>query len=248
MPYCLIAGTWYGILDLLIERNLILLLFDISTLSFWVEHKGAWYVAMLILVYLFFPWYYDWAEKNRTVRVLGSLGVCMGIAWILSVGNPRLYAHLGQVIVSLIVYIIGYFYAGRDSKNNRNEIILGIVCVTLFLIKTISPVKNNAFISGLTWGMLGIPFSFIAGVLLGLIKCSTVDKILEFTGKHSLEMYLCNIFIIQAMGEFGIIESMKANGDDSGFFCYSIVIALGVLFSYFYGKLSTEIAKRIECK
>ena len=56
-PYCMIAGTWYGLLDLLIERNPALFLYDISTLSFWLEHKGAWYVAMLIPVYLLFPYF-----------------------------------------------------------------------------------------------------------------------------------------------------------------------------------------------
>lgn len=246
IPYGLIAGTWYGLLDLLVNRNPILFLYDISTLSFWMEHRGAWYVAMLIPVYILFPWFYDWAEaKNRKLRILGSLCFCLGIGLFLSICSPKLYEHLGQVIASLIVCIIGYYYASMDLNDKRNEIIMGTICIVLFLIKAMTLLKNNALINGLSWGMLGIPFTFIAGILLNVIKCSIINTILAAIGKNTLEMYLCNIFIIQAMRIFGIVDAWKSSGDTFGLFTYGIVITLGFLMSFMYGKLSALVSKRI---
>ena len=93
--------------------------------------------------------------------------------------------------------------------------------------------------------MLGIPFTFIAGTLLNVIRCSIINTILASIGKYSLEMYLCNIFIIQAMRIFGIADAWKSSGDTFGLFTYGVVIAFGILMSFMYGKLSTLASKRI---
>ena len=64
LPYLLIAGSWYFIRDILVEGSILSFCYELSTLSFWLEHHGAWYVAMLIPVYLVFPIYYDYVEKS----------------------------------------------------------------------------------------------------------------------------------------------------------------------------------------
>lgn len=245
IPYCLIAATWYGILDLLIKGNLTYFLYDISTLSFWLEHKGAWYVAMLIPIYFLFPWFYDWAEaKNRELRVLGSLLGALVLSFVCSITLPSLYEHLAQVFSSVIVYLIGYYYAGLNEKNDRNGIILSTACLILFVIKSISPLKKLEFVSNLTWSMLGIPFAFISAELLNKLNHNGVNIFLNFFGTYSLEMYLWNIFIIQAMKEFNVLDILKKNGDANGLIAYSIVVAFGCLLSVLYGRISTWLTDR----
>lgn len=245
IPYCLIAATWYGILDLLIKRNLAYVLYDISTLSFWIEHKGAWYVAMLIPIYLLFPWFYDWAEaKNRKQRVLGCLLGEIILSFVCSITLPGLYEHLGQVFSSVIVYLIGYYYAGLNEKNDRNGIILSTACLILFVIKSISPLKKLEFVSNLTWSMLGIPFALFLAELLNKANHKRVNTILGFFGKYSLEMYLWNIYVIQAMKEFNVIDILRINGDANGLFAYSIVVVLGCLLSVIYGRISTWLVRK----
>ena len=95
------------------------------------------------------------------------------------------------------------------------------------------------------WLELFIPFTFIAGTLLNVIRCSIINTTLAAIGKYTLEMYLCNIFIIQAMRIFGIVDAWKTSGDTFGFFTYGIVITLGFLMSFMYGKLSALVSKRI---
>ena len=249
IPYVLIAGTWYGITDLLINRNLVLFLYNISTISFWLEHKGAWYVAMLIPVYLIFPWFFDWAEaKNRNMRVLGSLCTAVMLSLVFSIIFPKMYEHLAQVFLSVIVYLIGYYYAGLDSKTNKSGIVLSTICLVLFITKTISSLKNVEFISGLTWGMLGIPLTFLTGWLLNIINSRGLNLILGFFGKYSLEMYLWNIFVIQAMKIFNVIDILKSNGDVHGYISYSIIVVSGSFLSVLYGKLSVFFVHRFAKK
>ena len=47
VPYLLIAGVWYGLKYLVIENNFLLFIYELSLLSFWIEHKGAWYDTIL---------------------------------------------------------------------------------------------------------------------------------------------------------------------------------------------------------
>lgn len=41
VPYLLIAATWYGIKYLLIQHNALGFFYELSTLSFWIDHQGA---------------------------------------------------------------------------------------------------------------------------------------------------------------------------------------------------------------
>lgn len=59
VPYLLIAATWYGTKYLFIQHDITEFFYELSTLSFWIDHQGAWYVAMLLPIYLVFPWFFD---------------------------------------------------------------------------------------------------------------------------------------------------------------------------------------------
>ena len=214
-------------------------------MSFWFEHQGAWYVAMLIPIYFLFPWFFDCAEtENRKSRVLGSLIVAFLLCYVSFIIFPELYEHLAQVFSSVIVYLIGYYYAGLNKKSDKNGIVLSSICLVLFVVKSVSPLKNIEVVSNLTWAMLGIPFAFISAGLINRINNEGVNAVLGFFGKHSLEMYLWNIFVIQAMKAFNVAEFLKENGDAHGYVSYGIVITFGSFLSILYRRLSAWIAHK----
>lgn len=55
VPFLLISVPVYLLLDMLISREGGAFLLDISTLSYWVEHDGAWDVSAMLLVYALTP-------------------------------------------------------------------------------------------------------------------------------------------------------------------------------------------------
>lgn len=68
IPYLLIAGVWYCIKYIVIEHSIGSFLFELSTLSYWIEHKGAWYVAALVPIYLIYPFFYKWADMGGGIK------------------------------------------------------------------------------------------------------------------------------------------------------------------------------------
>lgn len=100
------ALLWYGIEYLFLQVKPVEILYEISTLSFWIEHKGAWYVAMLLPVYLVYPFYYCW-NKQKIANTIIVCIIMLFITIVLSIVKPNLYTHLSQVLYSLIAIAIG---------------------------------------------------------------------------------------------------------------------------------------------
>lgn len=219
-------------------------LYEISLLSFWLGHRGAWYVAMLIPVYLIFPWYYDWAESgNRNKKIFGCLTILVMLSFALDCFSPALYRHISQVLCSYIVYLIGYYEAQKITKNQFKGFNLSVLCAGLCIIRTITPLKNIASISGITWAMFGITILIVAAWLLDKINCKPINAFLRFLGKYSLEMYLCNIFMLQVIQYFKITDLFQSSGNLSGYIVYGIVLGFGTILSVIFGKLIRIIVK-----
>lgn len=148
IPYLMIAATWYGIKYLFIQHDVAWFFYELSTASFWIGHHGAWYVAMLVPVYIIFPFFYDWVEGihgrkkiSRTIKV-AVVGLTASIvALTVCIVNPPLYQHLSQVLLSIIVYIVGYYYADRVKTGRYNGYGVSILCVVIYIVKSITPIK-----------------------------------------------------------------------------------------------------------
>lgn len=248
LPYLLIAGTWYTIYDLIFMRKPGMFLYDLSTLSFWFSHRGAWYVAMLIPVYLLTPLFYDWMEKSgRNQKILGTLVMVMILSFCISVMLPDLYNHLSQVFCWSIVYLLGWYYVVNLNEGIDRKVALSVFCVIFFVIKTISPMKNLMFISNLSWGMLGIPTIFVSIWLLERLKNKPLYNFLSFFGNYSLEMYLLNIFMIHLFSCFGVNEKLSVLGDASGCFAYGIIVVGSCILSVLYQKISSILSGKLMC-
>lgn len=101
IPYLFIGGLWYGIKYLICGKgDIAQFLYELSTLSFWIEHKGAWFVAAIIPFYLFYPLLFKWLENGRRILKTSILiFVILLFAFYLSKINLGLYIHLSQVLV-----------------------------------------------------------------------------------------------------------------------------------------------------
>lgn len=101
IPYLFIAGLWYGIRYLICEKgNIVQFLYELSTLSFWKEHKGAWYVAAIIPIYIIYPLLFRWLEKGKKQLKTGLLIVLILLtALYISNVDIQFYTHLSQIIV-----------------------------------------------------------------------------------------------------------------------------------------------------
>ena len=228
--------------------------YELSTLSFWIDHQGAWFVAMLIPVYFVFPWLFDWVEgdcqnqRTRQIKIAIPTAVITVIAFTISIRNPKLYNHLSQVFISIIFYLLGFYAADEVIREQCKGYLLSFLCIFLYAIKAITPLGDFCFISSVSWSLLAIPILTVSVFFLRKIKSRVIDSTLGFLGKYSLEMYLWNIFLIQAIKEFGIIDRLAEYGDSSGYFAYGSVVVGGIFLSVVYGRIEEIVVHKMNMK
>lgn len=85
IPYLIIIG-FQKVLSVLHGMPLLQALFELSTLSYWVNHQGAWFIAMLIPVYALTPLHYRICNKV-SVNVIICNSVTIGKGAIVGAGS-----------------------------------------------------------------------------------------------------------------------------------------------------------------
>lgn len=227
-----------------IQKDIVAFVCDVSTLSFWSEHRGAWYVAMLIPVYIIFPLFYDWIEQGKEKwKLFFSLMCSVLIISLVAIFNESLYLHLTQVFSSILVYIIGYYYIKENST--KSGMILSIVCLSLYIIKSKTLLNDYSVISNTIWSLLGIPVLFFCAMIFDFIKIELIHRLFGFLGRHSLEIYLCNIFCIAAYEYFIEAGHICISNNKLTLVIYSAIVVLNICLSVFYRKISILIQNSI---
>ena len=230
IPYLIVAGIWYGIKYILIEKNFFMFLYELSTLSFWLEHNGAWYVAALIPIYLIYPFFYQWTEnKHRTIKhVLGILGILF-LKVIIFRWNNDLYVHLAQVLNGMIVFIVGSYFADKIKYRNENGLWFVLCFFIFYLLKELFFNDLILPLNDFVHSFLGIVLCVLGAYALSRIKCDWIHLGLRWFGKRSLLLYLTNIFILQAVRYFDIMSFFH-----NGYILYGIVVVLGMICTFIF--------------
>lgn len=214
VTYLIIAGVWYAIKYLLLQFSLVEFLYELSTLSYWLEHKGAWYVAMLIPLYFVYPFYYKWLNVgNIAGRTVMTMCALLTVSLGLFVMNEPLYSHLVQVLNSLLIFAggsyVGFLLCG---EGHNGKLSYGWLLITLLFYPTramISGVNQIRYLGNLSSAMLGVAVCMSVSII-GKYVPSIIRRVLEWLGSISLELYLTNIFLIQAVAI--MLESGKLSG------------------------------------
>ena len=206
---------------------------------------------MLVPIYLIFPCFFDWVENGNVQNKLPrnfkivAVGVVASIAtFILSILNPQVYSHLSQVFSSVIVYVIGYYVADKVMAGKYNGYLFSIICVAFYVVRVATPLDAFQFFNTISWSLLAIPIITVSAWFLSTIKSRFINAILGFFGKYSLEMYLWNIFLIQAIRYFGVIDWLEKHGDSSGYVAYGLVVVGGIILSIVYGNYQVSLYGR----
>lgn len=242
IPYIFIAGWWYGIKYLVFEKgNITYFIYELSMLSFWREHKGAWFVAAIIPIYILYPFLFRWLEKgSRYFKTSILIFFIMCIAFSVTYINKDLYNHLSQFFVGGVIFLVGNCVAESIKMNTFNGRWLFIIGIVLFGIKSVTSLKRNIFFCDISVGMMTISIMFILVFLIN--KCGKICKtMLVKIGAVSLESYLFNIFLLQAVKYWDDI--FLVNSDKIyRIYLYTLIMVLGLLLAY----LSQKIIKNVE--
>lgn len=217
-----------------------------STLGFWLWHSGAWYVALIIPLYLLTPFIYKILYSGRNflfkcVLLIVFLIVICNIS-IECINNKSFYEiikNLQWAFSRVPSFIIGMSVAPFVKYNIKVNIIY-ILILSFVLYFVIHQINSNIF----AWWCL-VPIILIFVVLLfENINANAISKFIYWMGVVSLESYLANIYLCKFIKD--VINRIGENVFFSGHYVeYLCIVILGILISKIINKLSGLIIRSV---
>lgn len=244
IPYALMQVPFWTYQICVANFDLFDSLYVFSTLKFWTFHKGAWYVALLMPLYILTPPLYRLLQACRQYRLIGGFVLMLFIIIACSMDFSQLkeesvMCNLRWAFQRTASFVIGLSIAPyvKQGKCVNLWFILGICALSYFFV--------HKFVSDYVFmGWCQVPFFVVAFIYFfqRISNNGAVFKFLSWMGIVSLESYLANIYLCGAVSDF-----TKRTGwnDTGGYMGYLLVIVLGVFVSWGINELAKRVNKMI---
>lgn len=222
--------------------NLIEFLYEFSTLRFWTEHVGAWYVALLIPLYIVTPILYSVVVKFRH-RTIYAMAIITGIILICSIEPYSVIKNNESIIYNILVatkrcvsFCLG-LYIGPMVANGQ-KINLSIptgILATVYIM-------GHAFLKKIfvEWCLV-VPVCFVFIVFLNRFRTQHFCFI-TWMGIVSLESYLANIYLKDIIKEFAQHTPQYAILQ-GGYLEYGMIIVFGLILSFLVNQTARKITQ-----
>lgn len=239
LPYSIICGTM-GLINVANGESAIEELFRFSTIDFWLHHRGAWYIAMLIPLYAITPLHHYICKKVKSAFLYNIVVVFILIilaAIPISFKDEFANGVLGNirmVVDHLPAFFLGYLLA-PFCKSKKS-----ISLVWLMIVPLVIAIALNYYNIGYWPCLLVLPLVVILLWLFGVLS-NRIQSILVFFGKISLESYLFNVSVgTLIMMIPGLMDSEYNYGN---YLYYSLVIIVGTILSFLVNRLCNIIIR-----
>lgn len=215
-------------------------LFIFTTIPFWTQHVGAWYVALLIPLYIITPFIHSLLNKKHkiiaTIIIIGTITLFCNID-INNICNETT-GNIQWAFSRIPSFIIGMLIAPlikREYKVSIKTILLFTFLSVLLYISVHHFISDDIFM----WWCLTLPITIFLSILTNIIqkKLSSIYKFISWMGIVSLESYLANIYLCKLFKEFyyDLEPKYLFNGH---YIEYLFIIFFGIFISYAINKIS----------
>lgn len=234
LPYTIISVPIWIYYCVVNSRDVIDFFYYYSTVSFWTKHFGAWYVALLIPLYIITPLMgkaidicrYRWLPISIIAILLALGGAANGEATT----YDSVIKNIQFVVCRIPCFVFGYGLAPAVKVAKR----LPWISAPAMLI-TYFACGRLPFLRDINFNLLlALPTMMLACVLLK--KLTGLCRPLKWLGEISLESYLANVYLGYLFGTF----TWTIGGADinrRGYFSYACVVIFGILLAYAVNRL-----------
>lgn len=188
VPFLLITISFY-VIQVYIEGAFCLkdFLLHITTLDFYLYHRGAWFIAMLLPLYLIAPILvllltqvrYSWLH----MVTLSIASIILSMIFFSSPIMNNVQFFLSRIPVFFLGIVMAPYVKDGKKINFIWLVIASIISIMFWLLLHVQCMGSIALIA--LWGMIYKP----------LLNSNFIIKCLTFMGKISLESYLTNIYM-----------------------------------------------------
>lgn len=228
IPYVLITLP-FCLFYLIVGRDNILdTLFSLTTLEYWLFHKGAWFVAFMIPIYLLSPALYKICDgTNKSWVFVAILIIITALLSSVPSVNP-VVSNIQSALLRMPSYLIGMAIAPYCINKTTISVIWGILLFFCYLVFGLLHVRQYAI-----WAI--IPVIIYLSVLLVkfLSKIPKINEFINFMGNISLESYLTNIYL-NSLFIYLIPDYFSSPIFYGRYVEYVTVIVLGIAMAYIY--------------
>ena len=241
VPYIIIQGALTAIRCIMDDSlGILFWLSNVSTIEFWLTHRAAWFIALLLPLYLIAPLLFRFLKTNATVKTIGLLVLTYIIALfpLKMIGQENDYCNVFYniqfVMIRVPSFILGMYMAPYIKANATIKsawIIPMLIGAMAMFVLTKKPIDTYMF--------LVLPVMLFWITLFRIKEEGKFNSICRFFGGISLESYLWNglgIAIIPLMALLRI-------PDYNNLVMYSLVLIVGTILSVTVSRISQPIIK-----
>lgn len=242
IPYLLFSIPCFTALALIGNWTLITYILRLSTLSYWIEGWGLWFLSLILVLYLLSP-VIDIllaTEKKWSWLILLIL-----VTWVFS------WIEISSSVVRNIQFCVGRvpsfllgFSLAENIKNGLEMPIWKLVIPLLVFLCCGIIIRRFAEIRvGLPW-IEGMLLLIVVTMLVNwLRKCMFLMGTISFFGVISLESYCTNVFLLNFFRYIPWqIGSINLNPGNWTYYFVGTICCLG--FSYIIHFISGKILKK----
>ena len=247
VPFLCISVPYFLYADLVMfapERaTFARLALDCASLSYWLYHTGAWYVSMLVPLYLAAPFWASFERRFDRKLVPAAVGVALSWALYFAMGSltalDPVASNVAFVAKRLPSFFVGFWLGSTILSGNLlrmprwKAVALSLASLALWLA-----VRN------------ALPANFLAALGVSVLFAVALDAVSGFGGRvarstvaffnglggGSLESYLLNIYLL---------ELTKVSFGWHGWALYLVVIAFVLAGSFLLPPLYAKVGDRL---
>ena len=218
-------------------------IYTFSTVKFWMAHCGAWYVALLLPLYIITPPMYELLQKSGSKRicVAGIFMMFIILICFMDFGHMRkdcIADNLRWAFQRTTSFVVGIAIAPYVKQEKRVNVVLVLGVCLLSFILVHRFISKNVFMDWCKVPFLVMPFVL---VLKYMNRNKFLYRFVSWMGIVSLESYLANIYLCGAVSDF----AKRTGWNDYGCYAeYLIVIVLGMTISWVIHKMSDLISNK----
>ena len=258
IPYfivCIPAWIW---LDLFIEKESVWTFFkDVTFLSFFTDgEKWFWYILMVIVCYLVFPFVFEVIEKcgdriTERMRVIDLCVITTVVLIMLQLYHNDLYSNISIAVSRFPAFFVGV-YLGKATYEKRTIPVRSVVIMAIAAVILTGPLEMmDKKILG-TYSLAFLNFSLCLLILVLFEKMEDSEKkllkksgmlvttALSWFGKYTIELYLIHVAVRKILKNLGYPTYRLSY---EGF-----LIVISVLLSVLVSGISARISSRIDKK
>lgn len=206
----------------------------ISTIQFWINHNGAWFIAALIPLYFMAPAFYcllrRYGDKAGIVMIILFYAILF-IPKYLLISEAEVLDNVKFVSVRATCFLLG-MWMGTYIEQNKQLSLWLLVSLFFVGILAVSVTKHLVY----CYFFFCLPLLYV--MCLFLKTNLVVRNISSFFGHISLESYLFNgsvpVFVILIFEHYHI-------PDHCNIVAYVIAVIIGTLLSVLFNRMYKNI-------